>query len=72
MLLIKGGFSYFSLGGAKISGGVVMIMSRGGSRDFDDRFTRFTQLMGGPGACPPENFKIWGSETAFPVFWRHF
>ena len=50
MLLIKGGFSYFSLGGgAKISGGVVMIMCRGGSRVFDDRFTRFTQLIGGSG-----------------------
>jgi hypothetical protein len=41
-------------GGQKIQGGGVMIMCRGGSRVFDDRFTRFTQLIGGPGACPPE------------------
>ena len=54
---IKGGFSYFSLGGgAKNSGGVVMIICRGGSRIFEDRFTRFTQVIGGPGAYPPEKF----------------
>jgi hypothetical protein len=52
----KGGFSYFSLGGRKNSGGVVMIMCRGGSRVFDDRFTRFTQLIGGPSACSSEKF----------------
>jgi hypothetical protein len=52
---IQGRFSYFSLGGGvqKIQG-VVMIMCRGGSGVFDDRFTRFTQLIGGPEACPPE------------------
>jgi hypothetical protein len=52
---------------------VVMIMCRGGSRVFDERFTRFTQLIGGSGGMPPrKKIKIWGSETAFPAFWRHF
>ena len=64
---IKGGFSYFSLGrGAKNSGGVVMIMCRGGSRIFDDRFTRFTQVIGGPGACPP------GKNLKFGALKQHF
>ena len=54
----KGGFSYFSLGGVgrNNSGGVVMIMCRGGSRVFDDRFTGFTQLIGVPSAWASENF----------------
>ena len=42
-------FYIFLCGGAKLSGGVVMIMWRGRSRVFDDRFTRFTQLIGGSG-----------------------
>jgi hypothetical protein len=29
-----------------------MIMCSGGSRVFDDRFTRFTQLLGGSGSMP--------------------
>ena len=37
-------------------GGVVMIMCRGGSRVFDDRFTGFTQLIGVPSAWASENF----------------
>jgi hypothetical protein len=49
----KGGFSYFFWGGAKNSGVVVMIMCRGGSRVFDERFTRFTQLIV-LGYAPPE------------------
>jgi hypothetical protein len=53
-------FHIFLWGGAKLSGGVVMIMCRGGSRVFDDRFIRFTQLLGGSGGMPPrKKFKIW-------------
>jgi hypothetical protein len=42
-----------------------VIICRGGSRVFDDRFTRLTQLIGGSvqGHAPRKNFKIWGSET---------
>jgi hypothetical protein len=63
----KGGFSYFSLGGVcKNFRGVLMIMCRGGSRVFDDWFTRFTQLIGGPGACPP------GKILKFGALKQHF
>ena len=41
-------------------------MIRGGSRVFDDRFTRFTQLIGGSGGMPA------GKMLKFGALKQHF
>jgi hypothetical protein len=38
-----------------------MIVCRGGSRVFDDRFTRFTQVIGGSGGMPPRKSLKFGA-----------
>jgi hypothetical protein len=43
-----------------------MIMCRGGSRVFDERFTRFTQLIGGSRGMPP------GKKLKFGALKQHF
>ena len=58
-------FIFFSWGCKKFRG-VVMIMCRGGSRVFDDRFTRFTQVIGGSGGMPP------GQILKFGALKQHF